>query len=202
MSAIIGVAVARLFLLSDRFDEIQYLGGALACAAATSLMGLTKTVHPPAGATALLAVVDNRLVSLGWFLIPVMMLGGVLMLSVSLIINNIQRRYPVYWWTPEDLKKASPMFRTSKTATDKAETGTANGGASEVTTVPAPEAQATNGSADTNQSTEKEEVEKLIEHEKHGLNETIIRPGLVIVPESMYLTQEEKLFLETLSRRL
>lgn len=36
---------------------------------------------------------------------PVVILGTVLMLVVALLINNIQRRYPVYWWTPKSLSR-------------------------------------------------------------------------------------------------
>jgi HPP family protein len=77
----------------------------LACAAATAAMALTKTLHPPAGATALLAVVDDSSLEMGWFLIPVVQLGCILMICTALLLNNIQRRYPVYWWTAEDLGK-------------------------------------------------------------------------------------------------
>ena len=63
---------------------------------------MTQTVHPPAGATALLAVTDTT--DLGWLLILDMLLGCVLMLAVALIINNIMRQYPLYWWTPHKLK--------------------------------------------------------------------------------------------------
>lgn len=36
---------------------------------------------------------------------PVVIVETVLMLAVSLLINNIQRRYPVYWWTPHSLSQ-------------------------------------------------------------------------------------------------
>lgn len=68
-------------------------------------MLLTKTVHPPAGSTALLAAVDEDALALGWLLVPIMMLGCALMLGVALIVNNIQRRFPSFWWTPEDLSR-------------------------------------------------------------------------------------------------
>jgi hypothetical protein len=68
-------------------------------------MTLTGTVHPPAGATALLALVDDASISLGWCLIPVMLLGCSLMLAVALVVNNIQRRFPIYWWTPQTIKR-------------------------------------------------------------------------------------------------
>ena len=70
-------------------------------------MTLTKTIYPPAGATALIASVDPQVEALGWYLIPLVLLSSVLMLVTSLILNNIQRCYPMYWWTPEDLRKPS-----------------------------------------------------------------------------------------------
>lgn len=69
-------------------------------------MALTNTVHPPAGATAVLAV--TQVPDMGWWLIPVMLLGLVLMQATAMLLNNIQRRYPVYWWTVHDLSKRKP----------------------------------------------------------------------------------------------
>ncbi|QGI65430.1 hypothetical protein CEK26_009380 [Fusarium fujikuroi] len=106
IAATIGVSIGKLFLLSSNFHSIQWLGGAISCATVTSIMALTKTIHPPAGATGLLAVVDNRLLDLGWFFIPVVLFNCTIMFGVALLVNNIQRAYPVYWWTPEDLRGA------------------------------------------------------------------------------------------------
>jgi hypothetical protein len=74
-------------------------------------MALTKTVHPPAGATALLAVVDRAASGLGWNLIPVVLLGCVIMLGTALLVNNIQSRFPAYWWTPENLRRQQQAIR-------------------------------------------------------------------------------------------
>lgn len=68
-------------------------------------MGFTKTVHPPAGATALLAATTPEITNLGWFLIPLVLLGSTLMVAVACVVNNIQRQFPIYWWTPADLSK-------------------------------------------------------------------------------------------------
>ena len=68
-------------------------------------MVLTKTIHPPAGATALLAAVDSTVSHLGWYLLPLVLLSSVLTAVSALMINNIQRQWPVYWWTPADLSK-------------------------------------------------------------------------------------------------
>lgn len=99
----IGIGISKLFALNPHAAKLPELSGPLACAITTSLTILTNTSHPPAGATALLAVTQAS--NLGWFLMPVVILETVLMLTVALIINNIQRRYPVYWWTPKSLPR-------------------------------------------------------------------------------------------------
>ncbi|KAI5922179.1 HPP family protein [Camillea tinctor] len=104
LASIIGVSCCKLFSMSSNFESIRWLGGALACASTVAVMGLTKTIHPPAGATALIAVIDEATIGLGWFLVPLVILGSSIMLSVALILNNIQRQYPIYWWTSADLK--------------------------------------------------------------------------------------------------
>lgn len=103
IACLIGVAIAKLFALDPNAEAYLELGGALACGLTTAVMTVTGTVHPPAGATALLAVTNLQTSGLGWFLFPVMMLGVVLMQVPALLINNIQRRYPLYWWTSHPL---------------------------------------------------------------------------------------------------
>ena len=71
-------------------------------------MTLTKTVYPPAGATALLVAVDPNVEKLGWYLIPLVLLSSAVTLVISLLLNNVQRRFPVYWWTAADLSKNVP----------------------------------------------------------------------------------------------
>jgi hypothetical protein len=63
-------------------------------------MSVTKTVYPPAGATALLAATSPEITSLGWYLLPLVLLGSTLMLLSVCLINNIYRQFPMYWWTP------------------------------------------------------------------------------------------------------
>lgn len=99
----IGIGIAKLFALNPAAEAYTELGGALACALTTAVMLLTNTIHPPAGATALLAVTNAQTAALGWFLFPVMLLGVVLMLVAAVVVNNVQRRYPLYWWTSTSL---------------------------------------------------------------------------------------------------
>ncbi|KAJ9256942.1 hypothetical protein DTO195F2_5621 [Paecilomyces variotii] len=108
IASVIGVGIAKLFALNPDAENLRWIAGALACAAATVVMILTKTIHPPAGSTALLAAVDENTLALGWLLVPIMLLGCALMLAAALVVNNLQRRFPSFWWTPEDLTRQKP----------------------------------------------------------------------------------------------
>ncbi|KAI0400375.1 HPP family-domain-containing protein [Xylaria palmicola] len=111
IASVVGVGLSKLFqLLRSDDDWVRWLGGALACATTTALMELTGTVHPPAGATALLAVVDDSAASIGWRLIPLVLLGCGVMLAVALLLNNVLTSFPRYWWTASDLS-AFPLRR-------------------------------------------------------------------------------------------
>jgi CBS-domain-containing membrane protein len=65
-------------------------------------MLVTRTVHPPGGATALLAVIGGpKLHALGYLYVLVPAgAGACLLLLVALVVNNLarHRRYPEYWW--------------------------------------------------------------------------------------------------------
>lgn len=68
-------------------------------------MLLTGTVHPPGGASAVIAAIDASAIAMGWYFVGLVLYGATLMMLVGLVINNIQRQFPVYWWTPLDLRK-------------------------------------------------------------------------------------------------
>lgn len=101
ISAITGVAITKLFehLPPPAFIDRLWLAGSLSCALASTAMAMTKTIHPPAGGTALIAATQLNIRDLGWYYVPVVMLSSVLMIAVGLITNNVQRQYPIYWWT-------------------------------------------------------------------------------------------------------
>jgi hypothetical protein len=90
-------------MLRSDFEDRRWVAGAVTCAVSSALMTLTNTVHPPGGATALLAAVDPTVNALGWMFVPLILLGSALMLGVALLVNNIQRRFPVFWWTPKEV---------------------------------------------------------------------------------------------------
>ena len=85
----------------------QWLGGepwlaqAVAVATAIALMHLTRTLHPPGGATALIAVIGSEQVhAMGYlFVLLPATLGPFVLLIVALAVNNLPatRRYPEFW---------------------------------------------------------------------------------------------------------
>jgi hypothetical protein len=85
---------------------MQWIAGAVGCGIASAVMLLTNTVHPPGGASAVLAATDPVVRAMGWYFVGLVMWGTTLMVVVGLVINNIQRQFPIYWWTPLDLRKA------------------------------------------------------------------------------------------------
>ena len=96
LSAITGVASYQLLFFSP------WLASAVAVATAIAIMHATKTLHPPGGATALIAVIGSQKIhALGYLYVFVPAgLGAVIMLIVALIVNNIakSRKYPEFWW--------------------------------------------------------------------------------------------------------
>lgn len=96
LSALVGVACYQLL------EPQLWLAAALAVATAIALMHLTRTLHPPGGATALIAVIGGPDIhNLGfWYVLLPVATGAVIMLVVALLINNIpaNRQYPEFWF--------------------------------------------------------------------------------------------------------
>ncbi|BAU22874.1 membrane protein [Caldimicrobium thiodismutans] len=95
LSGFVGALIAKLV-------PFYFLACALSVSLAIVVMHLTKTLHPPGGATALFAVIGGEKVQrlgLIYALFPVLT-GAILMLIIALLVNNLSkvRRYPEYWW--------------------------------------------------------------------------------------------------------
>lgn len=95
LSAVIGVAIYKIL------PEAPWLASSLAVSTAIAVMHVTKTLHPPGGATALIAVIGTEKIhSLGFLyaLVPAGA-GAAIMLLVALVFNNVpkSRRYPEFW---------------------------------------------------------------------------------------------------------
>ncbi len=96
VSAVIGVIAYKLFY------PFPWFASAFAVATAIAVMHATKTLHPPGGATALIAVIGSEKIhDLGFLYVFVPVgAGAMIMLIVALVVNNIakSRRYPEFWF--------------------------------------------------------------------------------------------------------
>ncbi|WP_227765381.1 HPP family protein [Zhaonella formicivorans] len=89
ISAVTGVITYTLFGLS-------WWSAVLGCAFSIVAMLLTKTTHPPGGATGLIAVWTQQSLS---FIVAPVAIGAVILVIVGIITNNLspRRNYPKYW---------------------------------------------------------------------------------------------------------
>lgn len=92
VSAIIGVTV-QLYA-----PNILWITAPLAVSLSIVLMQVTKTLHPPGGATALIAVTGSaEIKNMGyWYVINPVLSGVLILLIVALVFNNMttNRSYP------------------------------------------------------------------------------------------------------------
>lgn len=92
VSAIIGVTVQKLL------PDILWISAPLTVSLSIVFMQITKTLHPPGGATALIAVTGSTAIKkMGYFYVISPVLSGVLiLLLVVIIFNNMtsNRIYP------------------------------------------------------------------------------------------------------------
>lgn len=92
ISAIIGVCIYKLI------PDTLWLSASLSVSLSIVAMQITKTMHPPGGATALIANIGSeKIKNLGFYYIlsPVMS-GVVILFIIAMIVNNIpkDRTYP------------------------------------------------------------------------------------------------------------
>jgi CBS-domain-containing membrane protein len=92
ISAVIGVTVYKLL------PDMLWLSSALAVSLSIVAMQMTRTMHPPGGATALIANIGSEQIKdlgYGYVLYPVLS-GVVVLLVVALLVNNLPRgrNYP------------------------------------------------------------------------------------------------------------
>lgn len=95
LSGLVGVACYQLF------GDTIWIAAAMAVSLAIVAMLATKTLHPPGGATALIAVIGGAKVHNLGFLYAFLPAGAgaIILLIVALLVNNLSknRKYPEYW---------------------------------------------------------------------------------------------------------
>jgi CBS domain-containing membrane protein len=91
-SAIVGVTAHLLV------PQETWFAAALAVSASIVVMQITKTLHPPGGATALIAVIGSeKIKAMGyWYVLSPVLSGVLILLIVALVFNNVtsHRSYP------------------------------------------------------------------------------------------------------------
>jgi CBS domain-containing membrane protein len=94
VSALVGVTVHYII------PDIVWLAAPLAVSLSIVLMQITKTLHPPGGATALIAVIgSDRIRALGYmYVLSPVLSGCLILLAVALVFNNVtaKRKYPTH----------------------------------------------------------------------------------------------------------
>jgi CBS domain-containing membrane protein len=92
ISALVGVTFYKIF------PDLLWLSSASSVATAIVIMQITKTLHPPGGATALIANIGSeKIKALGYlYVISPVFSGVMILLVIALIFNNIpeNRYYP------------------------------------------------------------------------------------------------------------
>ncbi|RTY74633.1 HPP family protein [Flavobacterium sp. GSP27] len=112
VSAIIGVTIAKFV------PDILWLSAPLAVSLSIVLMQMTKTLHPPGGATALIAIIGSpKIKELGyWYVLYPVLTGSLILLVIALIVNNMtsKRQYPNHKKYHQYRKRVARVFKIKK----------------------------------------------------------------------------------------
>lgn len=119
VSALTGVTIAQIL------PDIVWLTAPLAVSLSIIAMQHTKTLHPPGGATALMAVTGSaKIKALGYLYVVFPVLTGVIiLLLVALIVNNMtsHRKYPTdgrfsrnFKWITDPIRQQSQKIKEKR----------------------------------------------------------------------------------------
>lgn len=109
ISALVGVIIAITL------PDIIWITAPLAVSSSIILMQMTKTLHPPGGATALIAVIGSeKLKALGFlYVLSPVLTGCLILFIVALIFNNLtkNRSYPSNSKTHKLFRRFALVFK-------------------------------------------------------------------------------------------
>lgn len=85
------VGLICLFLFGNEWYSL-----ALGVGLAISIMQLTGTTHPPAGADPIVVILGAKTLA---FIVNPVLVGAIVITAIALLFNNLntERKYPVYW---------------------------------------------------------------------------------------------------------
>lgn len=192
IAAIVGTAIAKAFQHAPNFfANYSWVAAAVACAGASVAMSMTNTVHPPGGATAIIACTEASVIQLGWIYPALMLLASVLMVAVACLFNNVARQYPVFWWTPEEVGYKLPRkggkneFEDEEKIKDEESEG---------------DSQAKSAESQNEDTLERELSNEVVFEE--GLWEVRVDPYQIRLPNHVRLSDEEVELLKKLQARV
>lgn len=191
IAAIVGVGISKAFqLVPNFFANYAWLAAAVACALSSVAMSMTNTVHPPGGATAIIACTEGSVIAMGWKFPIIILLASVLMVAVACLFNNLLRQYPVFWWTPDDVGQEipRPWKKQLPQATDVEDQG-------ELKKVDTHQESASERTLAHDPSNEIEILE-------HGVEEIHLAPYSVRLPWDLHVTDEEIMLLKGLQAKI
>ncbi len=110
ISAFIGVSIHKLV------PDIIWIAAPLAVSLSIVSMQITKTLHPPGGATALIAIIgSDKIKALGYsYVFSPVFSGAIILLIVALIFNNMtsKRHYPNHKKYHKIKKRIRAVFKS------------------------------------------------------------------------------------------
>jgi len=192
LSAFVGVCFGQMMLLSSKSpNTLAWLLAPLACGTASALMTLLNSVYPPGGATAVLAVADPVVRALGWNFVLLVFLASLLMLGVALLVNNVMRRYPMWWWSP--LETGAVYCRRRRSSDD-------GGGVVVVVDIDVEMVMPKNGVADA----EQDSIHKVEYVRDAPAEESIVLAanGMLSLPNNIQIDDQERAVLLGLLQKL
>lgn len=191
IAAVVGTGVSKAFQFAPNFfANYAWVATAVACALSSVAMSMTNTVHPPGGATAIIACTEASVIAMGWRFPVIMLLASVLMVAVACLFNNILRQYPVFWWTPDDVGLRLPRPGKGREGEPKDEEDQ-----SEMKKVDKHEESASERSLTKELSNENEFIE-------HGGEEFYIAPYSMQLPRGLRLNDDEVELLNKLQAKI
>ena len=96
-ASITGVTVR---IVCEKIPIPVWITGALSLGISIAVMNVTKTVHPPGGACALIAVIGGPMIhALGYGYVATSVGASIILVAVAILGNNlIPTRHPQYWY--------------------------------------------------------------------------------------------------------
>lgn len=99
-SAFIGVSLYKLSIVLSRAGQLMWLAASLSVSVSIVFMHATKCLHPPGGASALIAVISVPVQRMGYLFVVFVFFGALVMMLVAIVVDNAPRHqsYPQHWW--------------------------------------------------------------------------------------------------------